>query len=405
MRYNTVIEELSSRPLYIFAAFVLLLLIFHLVLLYWMKLNDQSWKRVDYVWLGLAVLGLLSASAQSEHFLSKRYLETFERPRTQTAYKLLRMTLDSYTAMCLPRQRTPASPPNFDEIVQEQQTLCRRAQEIMANMPTNITDNFPPLEKTGYEPFGINAKYEKSYVRSVAEAAEQYREQQKRYEQFVSAGNLSLPEETLTVFGPFLLAFALALRITKVTGDIRNSERKTFTLVAYVFQYGSNMSAARLNSQDRLRGDARAMGAMYTDEAFELTFDVWSTRNHCAAADIVSGNGRQIWGVLYEIPDYLVKRETSGNRQSLDAIEGARYERVPISLRQPDGTAINQDVITYVVRDSERQSNIRTSLDYCRYIISGLRDYSGVVPNEYVDYAKAQMIANNPDLRDDLMAL
>ena len=203
-----------------------MLLVFHLVLVYWMKLGDASWKRLDYVWLGTAVLGLLSASAQSDRFLSKRFLETFERPRTESTYTMLRMMLDGHTYLCVPRQRSSASPPNFDQIVQEQQALCKRAQEIATKMPAKISDSFPPLEKTGYEPFGIDAKFEIGYVQSVAKAAEQYREQQKRYEEFVSAGNLSTGEEIITVFGPFLLAFALALRITKVTGDIRNAKSK-----------------------------------------------------------------------------------------------------------------------------------------------------------------------------------
>lgn len=226
MRYNTIVEDFSARPLYILAAFLLLLLVLHLVLVFWMKLGDVAWKRVDYLWLGAAVLGLLTASAQADHFLSKRYLETFERPRTESAYQLLRRTLDSYTALCLPRQRSPASPPNFDEMVQEQQALCKSGKEIAARMPQNITEPFPPLEKTGYEPFGIEAKYETSYARSVENAAEQYQQQQKRYAEFLSAGTLSSAEETITVLGPLLLAFALALRVTKVSGDIRNARSK-----------------------------------------------------------------------------------------------------------------------------------------------------------------------------------
>jgi hypothetical protein len=225
MRYDTIIEELSARPLYIFAAFGLMLLVLHIVLVYWMKLDDRKWKHVDYIWLGTAVLGLLSASAQADHFLSKRYLDNLEKPRTEASYKFLRMMLDGYEVMCLPFHKTSDSPPDFDEIVREQQDLCKRGREMSAKMPVTITDNFPPLEKTGYQPFGVEIKYEKSYAQSVARAAEQYREQQKRYEQFVSAGNLSLFEKGLTVLGPLLLAFALALRITKVTGDIRNAKR------------------------------------------------------------------------------------------------------------------------------------------------------------------------------------
>jgi hypothetical protein len=175
--------------------------------------------------------------------------------------------------------------------------------------------------------------------------------------------------------------------------------------MAYVFQYGSNMSATRLNDSARLNGDARAISAVYTVEKFELTFDVWSRTNNCAAGDLIPLQGRKIWGVLYDIPTHLIARETSGGRKSLDAIEGRRYQRVSISLRYPDGNPVRDSVVTYVVLASERQPDIRTSLDYCRHIIDGLRDYSDVVPAEYLEYVKSRMIANNPELTNDVHEL
>ena len=171
--------------------------------------------------------------------------------------------------------------------------------------------------------------------------------------------------------------------------------------MALIFQYGSNTSSSRFNSGDRLRGDARSLGAVYTAEDFELDFTVSSAGNKCAAADIVSGRGRRIWGVLYEISDYLIRRETSGNRKSLDAIEGRKYERQIIAITHPDGTLFEGEVITYVVRDKE--NGIQTSLDYCRHIIEGLREHN--VPDEYIQYAKGRMIANNSSLQTDVDAL
>lgn len=57
--------------------------------------------------------------------------------------------------------------------------------------------------------------------------------------------------------------------------------------MVYVFQYGSNTLSSRLNSETRLRGDARPIGAVYTEANFELDFDVWSDTNNCAVADII----------------------------------------------------------------------------------------------------------------------
>ena len=229
MRYNTILENISARPLYVFAFFLSLLVLMHLVLVLWLKLSDQAWKRIDYAWLALAALGLLSASAQADHFLSRRYLDTFERPRTESAYKWLRSAIDTYPGLCAPRNRTAASPPDFDAMVQEQQSLCNRAKEIAARMPSKVTPPFPTLEQTGYEAFDQKVKYETWYVQFVTDAAEQYRQQQNRYNEFVAATVLSDAEEIMTVLGPFLLAFALALRITKVTGDIRNMRGKNIS--------------------------------------------------------------------------------------------------------------------------------------------------------------------------------
>ncbi len=173
--------------------------------------------------------------------------------------------------------------------------------------------------------------------------------------------------------------------------------------VALVFQYGSNTSCKRLNSEDRLKGDACRVGIAYTEEDHELEFDIWSKKNNCAAADINPGSGRKIWGVLYEIPEYLIFRETSGDRKSLDQIEGENknYKRVTISLLNPNGSKIQKKIITYIGKN--RRKGIKTSWEYVCHIIDGL--HGNNVPIEYIDYVKSQIIDNNPDLKTRVEAL
>lgn len=171
--------------------------------------------------------------------------------------------------------------------------------------------------------------------------------------------------------------------------------------MAYVFQYGSNTQSDRTNSSNRLRGDARPIGLVYTENNFELDFTTWSEGNQCAAADIVPGSGRKIWGVLYKVPDELIERRTSGNRKSFDAIEGSNYRREPIKLRYSDGTPFQENAITYLVID--KQHGIGTSLEYARHIIFGLREHNA--PDEYIEYLKSRIVSNNPDLKQDIQAL
>jgi len=163
-----------------------------------------------------------------------------------------------------------------------------------------------------------------------------------------------------------------------------------------VFQYGSNTSTQRLNSPDRLCGDATSLGLALTVESFQFDFTVWSTTNKCAAADIIPGSGGRIWGVLYEIPDYLISRDTAGGRKSLDAIEGSKYQRQKIQVCKESDLETPITVLTYTVIN--KQVGLRTSYEYVTHILAGLSEHHA--PTEYIEYVKSCIVRNNPGLQN-----
>lgn len=174
--------------------------------------------------------------------------------------------------------------------------------------------------------------------------------------------------------------------------------------MALVFQYGSNMSLARLNSDDRLAGDAKVVCIASTVDPFELVFSVWSKSNNCAAADLLPSNaGRTVFGVLYEIPDFLLSRDTAKEkgRKSLDAIEGegTNYVRAMIDVVTNDGATVR--ATTYFVKN--RQADLKTSAAYVSHILAGLREHN--MPAEYCQYVQSKIVENNRDLRDALPVL
>ena len=173
--------------------------------------------------------------------------------------------------------------------------------------------------------------------------------------------------------------------------------------MSLVFQYGSNTSSRRLNSEKRLAGEALVVGLAHTLEPYQLDFTVWSRQNGCAAADIAPGAGRTIWGVLYRIPAHRIERHGAGDPICLDAIEseGRNYVRVPIDVRLADGALVAGEVITYVVR--QRRDGLVTSLAYARHILEGLREHDA--PSEYLDYVKQRIICNNATLEPLIRSL
>lgn len=171
--------------------------------------------------------------------------------------------------------------------------------------------------------------------------------------------------------------------------------------MALIFQYGSNMSTARLNSAERLVGDAKLIGVARTVVPFEFGFTVWSGGNGCAAADLVpTEKGRSIYGVLYEVPDFLLSCDTAAarGRKSFDEIEG-EYVRTPVELITIDGSQVQ--AITYLVR--ERVPDLKTSLAYVSHILLGLQEHS--MPEDYCQYVLSKIVENNPELTGQLQPL
>lgn len=170
-----------------------------------------------------------------------------------------------------------------------------------------------------------------------------------------------------------------------------------------VFQYGSNTSSARINSDARLQGTARDLGLALTEASYDLVFTYHCRNSDCAAADLQERGGRQCYGVLYDIPDERVFRSPSGTVRTLDDIEceGAAYIRTAISVFPAEGEIKAVGAITYIVRDP--RPDLVTGLAFVSHIVTGLREHGA--PQEYIDYVKAQALRSNPDLVATLASL
>lgn len=162
-----------------------------------------------------------------------------------------------------------------------------------------------------------------------------------------------------------------------------------------VFQYGSNTLEKRINSPNRLNGSAKFVDVAYTKELYELVFTIESKTNECAAADIIKGKGRNIWGVLYDIPENRVFRNKHSNGEKcLDQIEGEGRNYRRETIRVITSKADEISVITYI--GNNRIEGLKTSYKYVKNIIYGLKSYP--IPEEYIDYVISKIIDNNPKL-------
>jgi hypothetical protein len=151
----------------------------------------------------------------------------------------------------------------------------------------------------------------------------------------------------------------------------------------FVFQYGSNCTAGRLNGPNRLKGRAKDLGRAKTIKDFDIAFDVVSNTNGCAASDLIQRPGRKAWGVLYRLSKKGLER--------LKTKEGPRYEEKPI--RVIGRKRKKHYATTFVVRERDRREGLATSAAYVSWIIYGLRDHG--VPEDWIDHVRDVAIDAN----------
>ncbi|MDQ2069550.1 gamma-glutamylcyclotransferase family protein [Natronospira bacteriovora] len=167
-----------------------------------------------------------------------------------------------------------------------------------------------------------------------------------------------------------------------------------------IFQYGSNLSSQRLNSEARLRGNARVVGVARTRSPYRFCFPVWGGINGCAAAGILPGGPGPAWGVIYEVPEERVYRHADAPFPTLDTIEdeGKDYDRGPIDVCFRDGRRPDETVHTYHPR--QPRSGLQTEWHYVQHILSGAAEHD--LPGSYQQYLRDCVMDNNPSLANTL---
>lgn len=231
MRFSSVLIELAATPAYLLAIFCLLTFVFHLAFVWVWPIGDLAWKRIDYVWLGAATLGLMGASGHADRYISGELAANLEEPRTARAYRDIRFIIEKAaeptSSICSERTRSEFSPPYYDEIVREQQRQCSYFRVLADAIPDEVAAPFPTLDVLGFTDYAGSTDHESWYIAQTRKSAKEYEAQRELYVQRKRSAEVSDFEASITLLGPVLLCFALALRITKVSGEVRNAKRKS----------------------------------------------------------------------------------------------------------------------------------------------------------------------------------
>jgi hypothetical protein len=211
---------------------VLALLLFHWLLVFpwpmnrigWNPLGKRGWKIVDYIWLSVGAIALVGSAFQARQILANSMLPSLESlvgNANDTA--ILYASPESYDGLlCRQFARSLTSPPaeEFNRVVAEYERSCAWAHAITDRVKGigkwDLIDisSLPQAPKTQEQSI---VRYEKE----IFDNFENHNAIVRKRIDLQKAQHRSNAEETLAILAPLLAVIALALRITKVTGELR----------------------------------------------------------------------------------------------------------------------------------------------------------------------------------------
>lgn len=122
-----------ARPGTMLALFAGFLALLHVLLVVLWPLRLRTWKKVDYVWLGVAALGIIGAAAETRRLIAATYASIAES-RAAGDYALVRSKLEHIASPVVCRGMGADIQAEFDR-------MCQFGRASLARLPADPPDD------------------------------------------------------------------------------------------------------------------------------------------------------------------------------------------------------------------------------------------------------------------------
>ena len=218
------IIELATNKFYLILLLIFLLVLFHWLFIRIYKFDKVKFKKIEYFYLSAALIGIIGMSANLRIWWASNEL-LYSKQYAYSAYGWVRDR--AYGYYCMKFNRSSWSPDNFDEIVKKHDEVCEWFKNVSETIPKTVKDleesdeDPPDIRFSSLPKISINDEFLITELSRFKAIIEDYRRIRQSYFDLKEETNKTTFEGFLLIFSPILICIALALRFTKVTGEIK----------------------------------------------------------------------------------------------------------------------------------------------------------------------------------------
>jgi hypothetical protein len=199
--------------------------VFHLILVYSpLKLEKNSWKKVDYIWLTMSVISIVGIISQGRQILASNWIPIAEQQimyRTNYVNQALGLFIDKGQncnyQFVIGAESAPNTPETNKQMLQFCYAMAKLRKSLEPLLKRSQSISLDIIQIPEY-PLAIDFAYERDFIK---EQVDSYNKSVQTLASLREAAGHSAAEIGLLMISPFLLAVALALRMTKVSAELR----------------------------------------------------------------------------------------------------------------------------------------------------------------------------------------
>jgi hypothetical protein len=216
-----------TKPAAMLGIFVVEVLVLHLFLVRRepsSRLSKKSWAIVQYVIIALGFSGLLGAVSTARKLIAQDFVKyTSDTP--QQFFRHVRSAIDQGSTegtICRMSVRSESSPPSeqFNRSQHEFDAVCGWYKQLAMSFPTTAPPDSRQIPwSTLPPPPSVTQTQLVEEVSRFRGLLDNYNYVAQRHVGFEEAARPSSADSIVTAVAPILLSLALALQVTKVTGE------------------------------------------------------------------------------------------------------------------------------------------------------------------------------------------
>ena len=204
------------------AVFAAGLVLCHTLFIRFFPLGAIAWKRIDYVWLAMAFVGLVSAVGAGKELLTRNMLN-METERLESARDHVEAQAQHGPSRLVCRdvvhEERYQSKADFERLQRELKAQCSWFRTVLLYFQANGQQDFHYAKP--YPSGGEQEAY-----RIFSQDLKGYNEEVREVQNLRMMAKMTELEISAKLLGPLVLALALALRMTKVTAEIIAEKQK-----------------------------------------------------------------------------------------------------------------------------------------------------------------------------------